>query len=113
MPPRCQGFCGAGVWSAKSPRKLGAPYFSPSLRDVGILTSPRHYVYAVLHHPDYRQRYAANLCHELPRIPFVGACHPEAAESFASRATPNEGPMQLGGNAETLRPLKSIPGPPE
>src|SRR5207248_9745937 len=25
------------------------------------------------HHPEYRQRYAANLRRELPRIPFVGA----------------------------------------
>ena len=32
-----------------------------------------HYVYAVLHHPEYRQRYAANLKRELPRIPFVSA----------------------------------------
>jgi predicted helicase len=32
-----------------------------------------HYVYAVLHHPQYRERYAANLRRELPRIPFVGA----------------------------------------
>jgi predicted helicase len=32
-----------------------------------------HYVYAVLHHPQYRARYAANLRRELPRIPFVGA----------------------------------------
>ena len=30
-----------------------------------------HYVYAVLHHPEYRERYAANLKRELPRIPFV------------------------------------------
>ena len=32
-----------------------------------------HYIYAVLHHPHYRERYAANLRRELPRIPFVGA----------------------------------------
>ncbi len=32
-----------------------------------------HYVYAVLHHPTYRERYAANLRRELPRIPFVKA----------------------------------------
>src|SRR6266704_7200681 len=32
-----------------------------------------HYIYAVLHHPDYRQRYSANLRRELPRIPFVSA----------------------------------------
>jgi predicted helicase len=30
------------------------------------------YVYAVLHHPEYRVRYAANLRRELPRIPLVG-----------------------------------------
>lgn len=32
-----------------------------------------HYVYTLLHHPVYRERYAANLKRELPRIPFVGA----------------------------------------
>jgi predicted helicase len=30
-----------------------------------------HYVYAVLHHPQYREKYAANLKRELPRIPFT------------------------------------------
>jgi predicted helicase len=30
-----------------------------------------HYVYAVLHHPDYRARFADNLKRELPRIPFA------------------------------------------
>lgn len=30
-----------------------------------------HYVYAVLHHQHYRDRYAANLKRELPRIPFA------------------------------------------
>ncbi|MCJ7655391.1 MAG: N-6 DNA methylase [Dehalococcoidia bacterium] len=30
-----------------------------------------HYVYAILHHPQYRQKYAANLKQELPRIPFA------------------------------------------
>jgi predicted helicase len=30
-----------------------------------------HYVYAVLHHPLYREHYAANLKRELPRIPFA------------------------------------------
>jgi predicted helicase len=28
-----------------------------------------HYTYALLHHPEYRTRYAANLKRELPRIP--------------------------------------------
>jgi predicted helicase len=31
-----------------------------------------HYVYAVLHHQEYRSRYAANLRRELPRIPLIG-----------------------------------------
>jgi predicted helicase len=31
-----------------------------------------HYVYAVLHHPTYRTRFAENLRGDLPRIPFVG-----------------------------------------
>ncbi|MEK6323663.1 MAG: type ISP restriction/modification enzyme [Acidobacteriota bacterium] len=30
-----------------------------------------HYVYALLHHPTYRERYAANLKRELPRIPLA------------------------------------------
>jgi predicted helicase len=30
-----------------------------------------YYVYAVLHHPQYRETYAANLKRELPRIPFT------------------------------------------
>lgn len=30
-----------------------------------------HYVYGVLQHPHYRQKYAANLRRELPRIPFA------------------------------------------
>jgi predicted helicase len=32
-----------------------------------------YYTYAVLHHPEYRTRYAANLKRELPRIPFAPA----------------------------------------
>jgi predicted helicase len=34
-----------------------------------------HYVYAVLHHPTYRTRYATNLKRELPRIPFAPEFH--------------------------------------
>jgi predicted helicase len=30
-----------------------------------------HYIYALLHHAGYRERYAANLKLELPRIPFA------------------------------------------
>src|SRR3981081_292366 len=72
-----------------------ARYHDPSITKWDIF----HYVYAVLHHPEYRERYAANLRRELPRIPFATStpCHPEAAESLAKRTTPNEGPMQPAG----------------
>ena len=30
-----------------------------------------HYVYGILHHPQYREKYTANLRRELPRIPFA------------------------------------------
>ncbi len=30
-----------------------------------------HYIYGLLHHPEYRNRYQANLKRELPRIPFA------------------------------------------
>ena len=42
-----------------------------------------HYVYALLHHPEYRQRYTANLKLELPRIlyaiRFLGVCQRRSA----------------------------------
>ena len=31
-----------------------------------------HYVYAMLHHPQYRAKYAENLKREMPRIPLAG-----------------------------------------
>lgn len=30
-----------------------------------------HYAYAILHHPNYRQQYAANLARDLPRVPLA------------------------------------------
>jgi hypothetical protein len=42
-----------------------------------------HYVYAVLHHPEYRERYVANLKRELPRIPFVMATADPSARAEA------------------------------
>ena len=38
-----------------------------------------HYVYGLLHHPGYRQRYQANLKRELPRLPFAPDFHAFAA----------------------------------
>jgi predicted helicase len=41
-----------------------------------------HYVYAVLHHPIYRTRFAENLKRDLPRIPFVGVAAGEKNAAF-------------------------------
>jgi len=57
-----------------------------------------YYVYAVLHHPEYRAKYAENLKRELPRIPLVG-CHSE--ESGSARTTKNLG-SSPGQNTEIL-----------
>ena len=45
-----------------------------------------HYVYGLLHHPEYRERYQANLKRELPRIPFTPDTEPEASKGFWSFA---------------------------
>src|SRR5262249_12594973 len=58
------------------------------------------YVYAVLHHPDYRQRYAANLRRELPRIPFVSATtlssRAEQDRSLANDPVESRDPVSAG-----------------
>ena len=41
-----------------------------------------HYVYAVLHHPTFRTRFAENLKRDLPRIPFVGVAAGQKNASF-------------------------------
>ena len=41
-----------------------------------------YYVYGLLHHPDYRERYQANLKRELPRIPFTPDTGPESSKGF-------------------------------
>ena len=46
--------------------------FRAHYRDEGITKwDIFHYVYGLLHHPDYRERYQANLKRELPRLPYV------------------------------------------
>jgi len=45
-----------------------------------------HYVYAVLHHPEYRTRYAANLRRELPRIPLIGGTRSGASQTSGAGA---------------------------
>src|SRR5438445_3384461 len=45
-----------------------------------------HYIYAVLHHPEYRQRYSANLRRELPR--FRSSARPQGLKpSWKGRPT--------------------------
>jgi predicted helicase len=55
-----------------------------------------HYLYALLHHPDYRERYADNLKRELPRIPF--------ALDFAAFATAGRELARLHVQYESLDP---------
>jgi predicted helicase len=55
-----------------------------------------HYVYALLHHPGYRERYAENLRRELPRIPF--------APDFAAFAKAGKELARLHVEYESLDP---------
>ena len=56
-----------------------------------------HYVYAVLHHPEYRERYAANLKRELPRIPFVtGTADPSPPPPNDGGSARDDNPRNLG-----------------
>jgi predicted helicase len=68
-------------------------YGDPSITKWDIF----HYVYAVLHHPEYRERYAANLRRELPRIPFVSANSP----TLSSRAEPSGAKKELSSRAKS------------
>ncbi|MDO8586235.1 MAG: type ISP restriction/modification enzyme [Armatimonadota bacterium] len=64
-----------------------------------------HYVYALLHHPVYCERYAENLKRELPRIPMT-----VAAEDFPTYAEIGRKLADLHLNYETVKeyPLKWI-----
>jgi predicted helicase len=55
-----------------------------------------HYIYAVLHHPAYREKFADNLKRELPRIPF--------APDFAAFAAAGRELAHLHVDYETLEP---------
>lgn len=58
-----------------------------------------HYVYAVLHHPAYREKYRLNLKREFPRIPFY--------DDFWQWAAWGEQLMSLHLNYETIPPIHS------
>ncbi len=55
-----------------------------------------HYVYALLHHPSYRAKYAENLKRELPRLPLLGD-----ADSFSTLASLGAQLSQLHLNYES------------
>ena len=64
-----------------------------------------YYVYGLLHHPGYRERYALDLKRNLPRIPFaptrpsgdVGASHWGARMSESQFASTKSPPIAMGG----------------
>jgi predicted helicase len=64
-----------------------------------------HYVYTLLHHPDYRGRYAENLKRELPRIPLMAK-----AKNFHTFAEAGKKLAELHVNYEKQKPypLKRI-----
>ena len=51
--------------SPTRPSNFRAHYGNPAISKWDIF----HYIYAVLHHPAYREKFADNLKRELPRIP--------------------------------------------
>ena len=57
-----------------------------------------HYVYGLLHHPDYREKYADNLKRDLPRIPF--------APDFRAFAAAGERLAELHLNYEEAEPYE-------
>ena len=63
-----------------------------------------YYVYAILHHPTYRTRYAENLKRELPRIPFVGVGWVSSRRAESSRSSGTA----LGVTRPTFFPLSAV-----
>src|SRR5579885_1035005 len=64
-----------------------------------------HYVYAMLHHPGYRERYAENLKRDLPRIPLL-----KRREAFEAAVSVGRALMELHVNYEQQPeyPLRSL-----
>ena len=68
-----------------------------------------HYVYALLHHPTYRTRYAENLKRELPRIPFVGvAADVSPRQSSSPKGARKSAPTDVGGYGAGFFPLAAV-----
>ena len=62
-----------------------------------------HYIYGLLHSPDYRQRFGKNLLKQLPRIPFV-----DAPEDFFAFAEAGEALGELHVNYEDVEPYPAL-----
>ena len=74
-----------------------------------------HYVYALLHHPEYRRRYTANLKLELPRIPYAPdfRAFAEAGARLAEIHVGYEGADEYqGGNGAPTLTLIETPDKP-
>ena len=70
-----------------------------------------HYVYALLHHPGYRERYQANLKRDLPRIPLA----PQSDDFWAfAKAGARLADIHVGYEEMPLYPLTMVetPGKP-
>ena len=76
-------------WSLK---QFQDHYHNPSITKWDIF----YYVYGLLHHPGYREKFADNLKRELPRIPF--------APDFPAFTSAGKQLAQLHLNYETLEP---------
>lgn len=62
-----------------------------------------HYVYGILHHPQYRERYAENLKRDLPHIPFL-----HTAEAFFTCVNIGKQLMDLHINYEQAKEYKKL-----
>jgi predicted helicase len=84
-----------------------ARYHDPSITKWDIF----HYIYAVLHHPEYRERYAANLRRELPRVPFATSdtlsSRAEQDRSRASNPAESRDPAFPGGDNRPIVPAST------
>jgi len=69
-----------------------------------------HYVYALLHHPDYRERYKENLKRELPRIPLVGPGNGRPSPGASADPSLLGKGEELGKGEDTTLPPPSLTG---
>ena len=73
-----------------------------------------YYIYGILHSPEYRERFAANLKKELPRIPLAEDFSPfyyagrELARLHINYETAELYPLTVVGNAENPGPVEKL-----